>query len=75
MPQEYPKQPAIVDGIIPKGLVIVAGEVEEGKSYAMLNLVIACASLEGVLWEKFPVNHQIKSLYIDFESTPVEVQE
>ena len=31
MTQEYPKQPTIVDGLIPTGLIIVAGEPKVGK--------------------------------------------
>lgn len=74
MTQESPKQPAIVDGIIPTSLIIVVGKPKVGKSCAMLNLVLACASPEGVLCGQFPVNNQLKSLCIAFESTPLEMQ-
>ena len=73
MAAEYPDRPSIIPGIIPQGLVLVAGPAKSGKSYAMLNLAYA-AAMGGVAWGNQSINQSFNTLYIAFEAHFREIQ-
>ena len=74
MGTEYPDTPMIVPGILPTGLVLMAGEPKAGKSYAMMNLAIAAAT-GGCVWSAKYVEQATNVLYVAYESDYNEIKE
>ena len=74
MRTEYPKSVMAVPDLVPKGLVLMAGQAKAGKSYAMLNLAIGVAE-GGWVWSAKKVDEPKNVLYIAYESDYDEFQE
>lgn len=74
MNTEYPEREQIIPGLLPKGLIIMAGQAKIGKSYAMLNLALAAAD-GGVAWSAISLQERTNTLYIAYESDPNEIKE
>ena len=64
----------IVPGIIPKGLILLAGEPYAGKSLVALNLALA-AALGGKAWGEIDIIDPINTLFLAYESTYQETVE
>ena len=74
METDFPERPQLVPGLLPKGLIIMAGQPKVGKSYAMLNLAIAAAQ-GGVMWSTFNIEEATNTLYVAYESDYNEIKE